>query len=465
MNSISIEKLVDVELWQGLLETFQVRSAAPDWLIEPTAKPRKLTAKQFHDLALSTEDEREINAIALFMWMQNLRFDEFAFRCVHRIAKSGKFAVIQEAMLYHVGPFDSETEAKEILRDSLTREKRGSVLECILSLFALGEADDILMRLLLERVCDYLVREMEEFDWIRDAKILRGVLPFVQSVKFALPEFCTVLLHYTKKLPKNKSRDFKVCESMGIDYFRQLILAYRLQEHETQWVANERKNVVELLLATLGMRASKWTESEKFLLKDIVGESKTKGFPTINVENLGWAMSQGWIGIFTADLRFSGVAEFLEPYQRVSLIALVANSLEDFDDSKIAMVCEKYPSIMDTLFSKWEKGLVKSYEKVRAFRKYPVFEANFLSGFTNPEAAVSLMEEVKQNRESDEYKLLMEGLRRSKEALQDEKILEEVKVFCLLYCPENLPSAEGDSEDEESYDEDWEEGEDWYDGE
>ena len=69
---------MDVELWQGLLETFQVRSAAPDWLIEPTAKPRKLTAKQFHDLALSTEDEREINAIALFMWMQNLRFDEFA---------------------------------------------------------------------------------------------------------------------------------------------------------------------------------------------------------------------------------------------------------------------------------------------------------------------------------------------------------------------------------------------------
>lgn len=451
MNSVSIEKLVDVELWQGLLEVFGVKSHAPTWLIEPIENPRKLTTKQFYDLAMQTEEERELNAIALFMWMQSFSFDDFALRCLNRIVESGRYSVIQEAMLYKVGPF--EEEEKQVLRDSLTGEKRGSVLECEIALLALGEVDDNLLRLLLERICVYLGRESSEFDWIRDAKMLKGVLPWISEGAEPLHKFCKVLLHYTKKIPKNRSTDYKVCENMGIGYFAQVVLAYRLQEDK--W--NRSKDLEELLMAQLGLRAFPWTKSEKLLLREIVPKCKVQGFPVVNVENLKWSMEQGWIGIFSADLRYSGVAEFLQPYQRDSLVVMMQNSFEDVTETKLQRLVEKYTETFDLLFSQWDVRLEGVYKKVRKVKKYPVFEVSWMK---DPREVMELVKKVREDRESEAYKTLMERIGKNKEVLKDADVLEEFQVYCLMHCPEKLQEATEEYEEDNN----WYEGEedDWY---
>lgn len=443
MCDYSIEKFVDVDLWRGLLRAFRMSSKAPTWLLCSGGSGKLISAMDFYKIALHTEDERELNAISLFMWFQDFRFDLFERRCLKLLATGESKSAIQEAMLYHLNSFGEE--AKSVLYNSLIREERRSYFEVVIVLLALEDANYTMKRLLLLLATSYL--EKEKVNVYGDYNLLWYLAKVSHDCDCKETILFNTIYKYQQKgkIPNSRARDYGIYSFYGLELVDQLVLAWNLQKTNS--------GVREALLKELCRLTMDWNDDQKKIVMQVSQKVGKKKFPVVNTENLKWVIKSGLPAIFSAYSINSAVAQLCQDVQYEAVFQLLKDTIMEYGETQLAVVCEKYTSVFDILFSKFRAELAEAYKVVRKIKKYAEFEAWFLSDFASPES-LDLMRELQCERDSVLYRIFMEGALSVKNSLEDEEVLAELDEYLARYYPDKLDSESNTFEEEDSeYDE------------
>ncbi len=167
-------------------------------------------------------------------------------------------------------------------------------------------------------------------------------------------------------------------------------------------------------------------------------------------------------------LRDEETAGVLACVQSETAFELVGSSVKNMRPEQLESAFRKWTPLFDVLFRTFNTELVEAYRIIRQWKKYSVFEANFLSDFTSREA-FEWMKVLREDRESEIYQKLMQHTVLDSPVLSEEEnaeLREESEIFVAMYCPKLYESIfEGKESEEDSDEDDYDENdgeEDYY---
>ncbi len=441
MNSDSIKELVDVQLWQGILECLSERSRVPSWIIQPETERRVINAKEFRELALTTEDPRELAAVALVVWFQGLSFDTFARRAVDLLDRGPSNAFL-EAMLYKY-PLIRGTESEGFMRNVLTQTERRNYLEMAVALEALGGDNEQLQIAMLKYVCNLWAKERDHYNVLNEADVLVSLV--LKGARFGVERgyFLNVLWGYRKTIPKPSGKNFEICKAYGLSYLDQLTLSVKLASAGTGMSYSKKQELTGLILTAYGVLAREWTEVEKQLVWEEARLTSGVGFPVCNPNNFRWALTNGLNAVVGSDLEVMAPVLCRCDWKVVS--SCVGNAIEKYSEPKVGRICTNCKAVLDILFSQHDEKLVGSYARVRQFLKYDIWEVDYVEDWGS-EQALSLVHRISEDQESLAYQHLMSRI------LQESEIpvsLEtEVRKYVSLWEPDDWEEYFGGEDNE-----------------
>lgn len=460
MNSDSVKEIVDVSLWSGILNTFKQQSEAPGWLIRPE-NPKVLTVSEFYELAMSTEDYRELNAIAIFVWYNKFPFHEFEKRCLTRIAQTGEVNVFVDGMLYCSNYVNANNNS--VFYDVLATSRRRNYLEFIVAADTLKDKSHELLNKFLQVIANSY-RE-HPYNVLKEYRVFKKLIQLGEPFGKNCPPFVNSLTKCMKTIPKATSSHAEMCKAFGVGYKALLELIYLVDDIGYQ----KKQDLKTLLLETLGMSFLEWTPDERILVKNLCRYQQHDYRATcLNAKNLIWILENDLRESFTTVLRDEETAGVLACVQSETAFELVGSSVKNMRPEQLESAFKKWTPLFDVLFRTFNTELVEAYRIIRQWKKYSVFEANFLSDFTSREA-FEWMKALREDRESEIYQKLMQHTVLDSPVLSEEEnaeLQEESEIFVAMYCPKLYESIfEGKESEEDSDEDDYDENdgeEDYY---
>ena len=227
-QSVSLGRLVDLQLYNKLCSMFRVRPAVSNWVNEVSyrfGQWENLNVCQFVKLMDKSKDLKVLRAIALFSWNCDFSDNKFIARAISIVQESPD--VFLEAAILHSGFGDEELRNNMIF--SLGHTKRSSGIEYVAALTAvegcIEDGDEIAYRL-LTIISGYL----KELDIIGDCQ----VFGYCSDLPHKFKESCsTVLLALDSLVTSVPNKDGNECywlSSWGIDFQDQIRLCHLLQK-------------------------------------------------------------------------------------------------------------------------------------------------------------------------------------------------------------------------------------------
>lgn len=453
MNSDSVREVVDVELWSGILTTFGLKSEAPTWLVVPE-NPRIITVAEFYDLAMTTEDYRELSAIALFVLYNKFPFHEFEKRCLKRMVECNELNVFVNAMLYCSDY--SNFDQNPVFRDLLTNGKYRNYLEFTVALSTVNDLRKEEISRMLQIISDSY--RQKKYSVYSEVNVFKFLIEVGTYLKELCPPFIKSLIKCTKTFPKSTNQDVRMCGAFGLDYFSILILTFKMEKT----VHDKGREVAKVLLETMGVKFAPWNSDEKELVKALCKKVYSFQASCVNVKNFAWLVEEGLCSHFTVNLRDSEVLAVLRKVRYRSVRELIGEIDFDFAVQNFKM----YEPIFDTLFSQYNSKYSNLYQRIREKKKYIDFEASYLSDFSTKES-FDLMKVLREDRESTPYQLLMKKAITFSPVLTEEEnkeLEEEVWMYNVMFGDGDTDYENDCDECEDDYDEDdYDEYEDDYD--
>lgn len=449
MDSL-LNDFMDVGLVRAGMELFARRNLYSDWLVPEDVKPRAITAKEFRELALTTEDWREINSIAFFCWTCNFGFRTFAGRLCKKIAQRGSYDVFSSVML--MTQPDIPKEGKQLFLEVLAEHPGSTVFEVVVSLIAIKDCVNGVTAGRLLGVAAAILKRTRKPDIYSNRAFYKELIDLGGRYSEA-PSIFKVFNKLLGKVPKANSSLVAEAETWGFTYldvlkllFSMSVMDNRLYGYTTEY--NLKKALLEMLFA----KPSVWTEDEVQIVKEC-----TRRFYKHNTEklvcakNAKEALATRFPVVIGLDCRDCKELLELKPEQLLGLL------LASVDTNQLHSWHDKFSDAFKQAFLCYERRAQNLFNCICSldfgcYSSYLEYWAGYLSLF-NDHSAFDLLQQLEFGTTA--YCNLMQHCVTNSLALSDEEnaILEkEVLKFVILLCPDRYATVFEGEVDDDGYD-------------
>lgn len=456
MNDV-LNDFLDLGLVQAGIELFARQNKYSDWLVPKSVTPRPLTVKEFRELALTTEDEKEINSIAFFCWTCHFSFRTFAGRLCKRIAKRGSYDVFSSVMLL-VQP-DIPKNSRDVFLEALAEHPGSTVFEVVVSLLAVKDSvSEVTIGRLLSLAMSIMQRNKKPDIYQNGA--LYNELVLLGSTCSEAPSILKVFNKLLGRVPKETSSLVAEAGEWGFTYSDVLKLLTTLCFlQDTAYNYSSQDRLVNKLIDVLFEKPSTWTEDEVLLVercrRHCYGYKKRE---IVCASNIRFAMDSGFTIVIGLNCRNCEALLGLEPAELLDVL------VSSIDVEAIQTWHEKFCEAFKHAFLFYKKGAQDLYNcicslELECYKEFTDYWASYLS-FFDDHAAFDLLQQLEFGTTA--YCNLMQHYVKYSKVLNEEEneILEkEVLKYVLAMCPDKYSKifeeeVIEDGDDEECYDDD-----------
>lgn len=466
MNDV-LNDFLDLHLVRTGMELFNRQNKYSSWLVPNDIQARNLTVKEFWDLALTTENEKEINSVAFFCWVCHFGFRSFAGRLCKRIAKRGSYDVFSSAMLL-IQP-DIPKKDRYCFVEALAEHPGSTVFEVLVSILAIKDSVNEVTIGRLLRLAMSIMQHGRKPPLYSNGAMYKELIYLGRDCQEA-PHILKTFNKLLGKVPKEGSTAVIEAGEWGFTYVDVMKLLVTMTSLENAY--NWNSKLLDKLLILLFEKPSVWTEDEILLL----GYCEKHYYCShcvwriANARNVKWVVHSKFKAIIGSGCKEPEALLELEP--RDALDVLVSS----VDVEAIHTWHEKFAGVFRHAFLYYKKAAQDLYNCVcgldlEYYKTCTDYWAGYLSFFTG-HAAFDLMQQLEFGTTA--YCNLMKSCITESPVLtaEENEILEkEVLKYVLLLRPEmyskifreEVMKDEYDEEECDEYDEYGEEEYDEYD--
>ncbi len=430
MNDV-LNDFLDLHLVRTGMELFNRQNKYSSWLVPNDIQARNLTVKEFRDLALTTEDEKEINSVAFFCWICHFSFRSFAGRLCKRIAKRGSYDVFSSAMLL-IQP-DIPKKDRYCFVEALAEHPGSTVFEVLVSILAIKDSVSEVTIGRLLRLAMSIMQHGRKPALYSNGAMYKELIYLGRDCQEA-PHILKTFNKLLGKVPKERSTAVIEAEEWGFTYVdvMKLLVTMTSLENSYEWRAKLLVKFLDLLFE----KPTIWTEDEVLLLGYCENNYYSRcAWRIANARNVKWVVHSKFKAIIGSGCKEPEALLELEPKDALDVL------VSSVDVEAIQTWHEKFADVFRHAFLCYKKeaqdlyncacGLDLEYYKTRTD-----YWAGYLSSFTG-HTAFDLMQQLEFGTTA--YCNLMQNCIIESPVLtaEENEILEkEVLKYVLLLRPE-----------------------------
>lgn len=452
MDSL-LNDFMDVGLVRTGMELFARQNLYPDWLVPEDVKPRAITVKEFRELALTTEDWREINSIAFFCWVCQFGFRSFAGRLCKKIAQRGSYDVFSSVML--MTQPDIPEEGKQLFLEALAEHPGSTVFEVVVSLIAIKDRVNGVTAGRLLGVAAAILKHTRKPDIYNNRALYKELIDLGGRYPQA-PSIFKVFNKLLGKMPKENSSLVAEAEDWGFTYLDVLKLLFSMSVMDNDLYSYTPKdNLKKTLLEMLFAKPSAWTEDEVLIVRKCASCFYSYSDKKLAcAKNAKEALATRFSVVIGLDCRDCKELLELEPEKLLKLL------LASVDTNHLHSWHDKFSDAFKRAFLCYERRAQNLFNCIcsldfECYSSYLEYWAGYLSLF-NDHSAFDLLQQLEFG--TTVYCNLMQHCVTNSPALSDEEnvILEkEVLKFVVLLCPDKYAAVFEGEVDNDEYDDEY----------